>query len=254
MDILPAIDLMAGRVVRGNRGLRACYRPIRSSICSDSTAQAVAAAFRDRFDLQRLYLADLDAIDGKPPALDVFRELVASGYSLAVDAGLSAADDAVSIAQAGVSTIVAGLESLKSPMELQKLVRVYSDEHVLFSLDMYNGRLIAASDDWPSDSPEQTIELVIRNGIRQILVLDLSRVGSSLGLGTLSLVNRMRQMHPMLRVYVGGGVRDVCDLDAAADSGADGVVISSALHDGRVTPTDVARWVRRAPDTTFRRL
>ena len=43
--------------------------------------------FANRLGLQTLYLADLDAIEGRPPRLDIVREIVASGFHLWIDAG-----------------------------------------------------------------------------------------------------------------------------------------------------------------------
>ena len=46
------------------------------------------ALSRDSLGLQTLYLADLDAIGGRPPCLDIYREIIASGFHLWIDAGV----------------------------------------------------------------------------------------------------------------------------------------------------------------------
>ena len=75
MRVVPVLDLKDGIVVRGVGGRRDEYRPIVSRLTSSCQPLDVAEAFRDHFGLSELYLADLDAIAGKPPALALFRAL-----------------------------------------------------------------------------------------------------------------------------------------------------------------------------------
>src|SRR5687768_9398875 len=88
MNIVPVVDLQGGQVVRGIAGRRDEYRPWISPLANSSDPRRVAAAFRDRFGLDTLYLADLDAIAGGPPACALFEELGAAGHTLWVDAGV----------------------------------------------------------------------------------------------------------------------------------------------------------------------
>ena len=68
MRVIPVLDLKDGEVVRGVAGRRQEYRPIRSRLSDSSRPVDVAGAFRERLNLRDLYLADLNAIAGEPPA------------------------------------------------------------------------------------------------------------------------------------------------------------------------------------------
>ena len=75
---------------------------------------------------QTLYLADLDAIAGSPPRLDIYRELIAAQFHLWVDAGVR---DPATVApllelDPAFTTIVAGLETMAGPRELAEIVRI----------------------------------------------------------------------------------------------------------------------------------
>ena len=48
MQLIPVIDLMAGQVVRGVRGERSAYRPIRSSLCESSAPLELAPRLLER--------------------------------------------------------------------------------------------------------------------------------------------------------------------------------------------------------------
>src|SRR5438270_9099039 len=82
MRVIPVLDLKDGEVVRGIAGRRQEYRPIRSRLCDSSRPVDVAGAFRERLNLRDVYLADLNAIAGEPPALKTYAEILALALRL----------------------------------------------------------------------------------------------------------------------------------------------------------------------------
>src|SRR2546425_8153047 len=64
-----------------------------------------------------------------------------------------------------------------------------------------------------------------------MLVLDVARVGSGLGVD-LDLVAALRRAHPGSELLAGGGIGSVRDLERLADSGCDGALIATPPHDG----------------------
>ncbi len=243
MQILPVIDLLAGAVVRGVGGRRDEYRPIQSPLCATPEPLAVAHAIRKKFWLTEFYLADLDAIQGGKPKGEVYRQLTADGFSLWIDAGLETADQvqAYDAVGDGEQTVVAGLETLRSPQELRRLIDRLGDHRVAFSLDLKSGQPLARSGAWHGQSPLQIARLAIEAGVRRLIVLDLAEVGQSRGVGTLELCREIRAVDRGLKIVAGGGVRGPHDLTALADVGCTAALVASALHDGRVTSDDVRR-------------
>src|SRR5438874_2323145 len=131
MRIVPVLDLMHGQVVRGIAGRRSEYQPIHSPLASTADPIAVAQAFREHFGL-----ADLDAIGGAPPSIDLYSAVQNRGFNLLVDAGLRTPADADPLLAANLSGIVAGLETLAGPDVLRELVQSVGAERLIFSLDL----------------------------------------------------------------------------------------------------------------------
>lgn len=75
-------------------------------------------------------------------------------------------------------------------------------------------------------------------GITELLVLDVADVGMGTGGSTLNLCDRLRERYPKLRLVTGGGVRGPADVERLRAAGLDGVLIASALHDGRFGPAN----------------
>lgn len=238
MKILPALDLKDGQIVRGVGGRRDEYRPLVES----AEPLAAASAIRNRFGFHELYLADLGAIAGGPPDLHVCHELQDAGFSLWLDAGVRTHVDRnlKMLIVANVTRIIVGLETLQSPEHLRHIVARLGPERVVFSLDLKAGRPLGQLDAWKSDDPFAIAQHAIANlGVRQLIVLDLARVGGAAGVGTEELCGRVRSAFPEVNLTAGGGVNDAADLRRLAAIGVDQVLVASALHDGRLAPAQL---------------
>jgi HisA/HisF family protein len=237
MELLPVLDLMAGRVVRGIAGRRSEYRPIDSRLTPSCEPAAVAAALDRQFGLQRLYLADLDAIAGAPPARDVYARLQADGFALWVDAGVRTIGDAVHVRSLGVERVIVGLETIAGPDVLTAAVSELG-ERVIFSLDLQAGLPVGDLAAWPERGVHGILDRAVAAGIGGIIVLDVARVGVGAGTGTEGLCSWIKKKYPRLPVYAGGGVRDAADLRVLRDRGVRGALVASALHDGNLSRAD----------------
>lgn len=243
MYILPVLDLLGGQVVRGIGGCRDRYRPIVSQLSMSSAPLEVAIAFRLRFGLSALYLADLDAIAGAPPDCATYSQLRAAGFRLCVDAGLHDAESAATLAAIGVEEIVLGLETLRGPEVLAHACNTQGPR-VVFSLDLRGGEPLGHRQAWHNGDAWSVVEQAVTAGARRILVLDLARVGSGAGVGTEALCRRVIRSYPSVEVIAGGGVRGVEDLHRLRECGVAGVLLASVLHDGGIRTEQLAEFSR----------
>ncbi len=237
MRVIPVIDLKANMVVRAIAGQRETYRPITSPLVRSAVAQVVAQAFVDQFGLDEFYVADLDAIDDGPPALDLYAEILEIASRLILDAGLCDARRAERLAefaaeQTRLTGIVVGLESLKSSTELAEIVEILGTQRAVFSLDLRQGIPITRSAEWSSRSPREVVERVVAAGFQRLIVLDLADVGCRGGTTTLTLCRQLRGEFPQLELIAGGGVRGPDDLTGLEMAGCQAALVASALHDG----------------------
>jgi phosphoribosylformimino-5-aminoimidazole carboxamide ribotide isomerase len=230
IQVIPVIDLMQGQVVRGMRGDRHAYRPIVSRLAEGSAPRDIAQALLaiappPAGQGPLLYVADLDAIQGGPPQVDVLVGLLAMAPELCLwlDAGFTEALSVRALraalgTAAGRVRPVYGSESLASTAALAE---VAEDPLAILSLDSRLERPLDPSGSWqrPDLWP------------RTVIVMTLDRVGAGTGPDLTSFA-RLRAMAPD-RAWIGaGGVRDSDDLRAAAACGAAGWLVASALHDG----------------------
>jgi phosphoribosylformimino-5-aminoimidazole carboxamide ribotide isomerase len=245
MELIPVLDLQHGRAVHARRGAREQYQAVRSALLPHEAGDALglARAYR-RLDAGRCYIADLDAIQGRPAQYALIRQLANPGTGfgpdLMIDAGLAAPEEVEPLLAAGAKTLVAGLESLPGFAELAAIVREAGDHPVVYSLDLMLGKPVRRRTGRIATQEAVALELGARAadaGCRALLVLDLATVGSEAGPRNLDLLDGLKRVIG-LPVYTGGGVRSAEDLRTLADIGCDAVLIGTALHAGGITPSE----------------
>ena len=238
MDIVPVLDLLNGIVVRGVAGRRSEYLPLRSNLTTSVQPLDVARALRDVFDFSRFYVADLDAIVHHHPNWQTYRQLIADGFQLLVDAGIHDVAGTLSVRDCGVQPII-GLESCPGPQVLSDIISANRGE-ITFSLDLLAGWPLLPSDsqDWSHD-PHEIVGQSVACGVTRLIVLDLADVGTSTGGRTEALCRTLLAEFPDLKLTCGGGVRGLEDLRRIQRMGADSVLVASALHDGHLSAVEL---------------
>ncbi len=235
MQIIPVLDLKAGRAVHAVRGQREQYVPVKGVLGSGDDPLALARAYRDQLGCATCYVADLDAIAGLPGHSAILQALVQEDLSLWVDAGVSTPAQVLALAELGIAKIIIGSETLQSPTDLMALATNSSLASLVLSVDLQQGVLRAPSG---IATPQDLVNLASEVGLKEIILLDLARVGAAAG-PPLDLLSSLRPHFPNLAFYAGGGVRHRADLEALARAGAAGALVATAFHRGVLTAADV---------------
>jgi HisA/HisF family protein len=234
MRILPVIDLKGGIVVHARRGQRAEYAPLRSPLVDGCEPVEVARALCTIAGTSTLYIADLDALAGGPADVATLTALSAVA-ELWVDAGATGSEQSAVLASAGATRNVVGTESLGPGA-----ARAPAGPTPALSVDLRDGRLISRDPALAGRGPIAAAPLAAALGVRELLVIDLARVGSGAG-PPVRAVAELAAALPGLDIYAGGGVRGDDDLRALESAGATGALVATALHEGRVTPRPAPR-------------
>ena len=232
MRVIPVIDLKGGVAVHAVRGDRERYRPLRSRIAEGSDPVELTRAVRERFGLDELYVADLDAIAGGPPSSAVVAALAQEGRVM-VDAGAATATAVARLLELDVARVVIGTESLPGAEAFRQIRDELPDAPLVLSLDLRGGRLLSPDPALRGIAAADALARFAAAGAREAIVLDLARVGSGEGPGV-ALLDELHARFPDLELLAGGGVRDAADLRALAAAGASGALVATALHGGAI--------------------
>jgi len=229
MQIIPVLDLKDGTVVRAQMGERHRYRPIETPLAPSSDPVDVARGLLSVHPFQTLYIADLDAIEGRGAnevAIAQLRQAFPQ-LSLWVDNGIADRARASAWLASHRDRLVLGSETQRDPA----LVRDLSDHpRVVLSLDFRGVQFAGPPQllDDPSVWPHR------------LIVMTLARVGSGEGPDT-ARIAEIGARAPGRAIYAAGGVRDANDLGVLRQLSVAGALVATSLHDGRLTGADVAR-------------
>jgi phosphoribosylformimino-5-aminoimidazole carboxamide ribotide isomerase len=219
-QIIPVIDLMHGQVVHAKHGLRERYQPIKSQLCDSSDALNVVTALLKLYPFRTIYIADIDAIlgSGSNDSLIDKINLKFPNLNIWLDAG----SHHTSIK----STAVLGTECIS---DLQRYLE-NKNPHVL-SLDFNTNGAMGISElhdsaqYWPTE----------------VICMTLNAVGGAQGIDAARL-EQIIALNKSSKLYAAGGVRNIEDLQTLASMSLAGALIASALHNGKITQTDIAKF------------
>jgi phosphoribosylformimino-5-aminoimidazole carboxamide ribotide isomerase len=237
LKFVPVIDVLNGVAVHAVKGNRAEYQPLKSVLTSSVVPIEIASVFKLQ-GFSELYLADLDAILRNEFNFGLYTDLARLGFSFMVDVGVVDLVVVKKLRDCGVSKIVIGTETLQSVSFVKKVVQQVGAECVVVSIDVKDGKVLTR---FGFDGPSDVFELLLAFcavGVSEFILLDLSRVGSGMGVN----VELLRKVLAVLsdgRVYVGGGVKSVDDLLVLEGLGVLGVLFATALHSGEIGVKDL---------------
>lgn len=231
MEVIPVIDLKGKQVVRAKMGERDLYAPLSTPLAATSAPRDVIEGFLSFYPFRTIYVADLDAIEGHGGHDDILAELQADfpNLSLWVDAGVKSLPEARTWLTRHRAHLVIGSESWQDAASLAYL---RDEPRIILSLDFRGDAFLgpqALLDDeslWP----------------RRLIAMTLERVGSDAGPDLARLLLIIKKAGPR-GVYAAGGLRDKDDLRLLREAGAAGVLVASALHDGRFGRGDLAEMI-----------
>jgi phosphoribosylformimino-5-aminoimidazole carboxamide ribotide isomerase len=242
MRIIPVIDLLKGQAVHAIKGDRAHYQPLQSTLCTTPDPLEVAKAFRDKLGLKELYVADLDAIQNGAEACQkkVISDLTAlDGLTIMLDAGVSNATSTSALFDLGVNKVIVGAETLRDASILREMPKKFDSDRLVFSLDMRAGKILSLCPELCTIDALRVLEIVKNAGWREIILLDLARVGTRDG-ADYELLAEASLLFPGLSLLIGGGVSNTKQLVQLQSAGAAGILLATALHLGTIQPAEIA--------------
>ena len=229
MDILPAIDLRAGKCVRLLQG------DYSRQIDYADDPVAVAGQF-EQAGARWLHLVDLDgAREGRLCNLPVIERILGkTALKVEVGGGLREVDVIESLLAAGVARCVVGTKALEDWAWFEQLVgRPNCRGRICLGLDARQGKLAVRG--WTKETSLTALEVADRVAewpLAAIVFTDIGRDGMLLGAN----IAAMKEMAARSKVPViaSGGVTDVDDVRRLAKLPLLGIIIGRAIYEKQI--------------------
>lgn len=232
LEIIPALDLRDGRVVRLQQGDFARE----TDYAVDPVEQA--RKYRDA-GARWLHVVDLDgARDGTPRSLRLVEQLAKLDFNLQVGGGVREAGDLQRLFDVGTRRVVVGSVAVRDPQRVIDWILQHGAERIVIALDtrQAGGAWSLPVAGWTQSADVTLDELAPRfaaAGARHLLCTDIARDGMLSG-PNLELYAYLGVIAPTLRVQASGGVRGIDDVRALRATSAAAVILGRSLLEERL--------------------
>ncbi|MDG6243333.1 MAG: HisA/HisF-related TIM barrel protein [Methanolobus sp.] len=226
--IIFVLDIFNRTVVHAQGGTRSEYKPIHfsSHICNTSDAVRIVETVKPA----EVYIADLNLLENigkREKNFDIIQN-VAGKAKVMLDPGVTAVSETEDIMEI-VNSVVLGTETA-SLDTIEQVSSLYPGR-VNVSIDKRKGKILTNDLSIPED-PFMIVELLNDYELDDIIILDLDRVGTSSGVDS-QFLSKIVDISDH-NILLGGGVRNVEDIEALGEIGLKGALVATALHNGSI--------------------
>ncbi|MDH5423321.1 MAG: HisA/HisF-related TIM barrel protein, partial [Acidimicrobiia bacterium] len=224
MQIIPAVDVLDGQVVRLLKG---DYR----QSTTYGSAPAEAARSWAAAGASLVHVVDLEGARLGSPSLGLVEQIASTNVPFQIGGGVRSVQAARRVIEAGAQRVVLGSVAVWQPEVLAELVGAYGADRMVAAVDVKAG--LATGSGW-LDAGRPYLEViagVAATGVGWILTTGISQDGTMAG-PDLGLTRSAVEQAGNAGVIGSGGVGSLADLVALAGCGASGVVVGKALYEG----------------------
>ena len=233
MKIFPAIDIINGECVRLMKGLA------ENKTIYDKSPVEMAKIYQDK-GFETIHVVDLDATLGKG-SNDKTLDLIRKNIDIKIEVAGGIRDKAAiqNKINQGFDIIVIGTFAIKGIDEVSKFENNILDK-ISVAIDLKDNKI--ASHGWQQTSTESLASIVnIYNGlpIHSFFVTDVANDGmlSGLNISTFESIKKLTDK----KITIGGGVKDLSDVQIGIKNGFDHMVIGKAIYENKFSLDELVK-------------
>ena len=245
LEVIPAIDLLDGAVVRLFKGdFEQVTQYLRDPL-------ELARQYADS-GVRRLHVVDLNgARSGEPTNLPIIESLSAVGMEIQAGGGIRDMARLKALFEAGVSRAVIGSVAVENRDEVTHWMSAVGADRIIVAVDVRlgeNDEPEVLTRGWQAGSGEflwPIVDFYLSHGATEFLCTDIARDGTLQG-PNLALYSKCVTRFPHAEFIASGGVSNLADLEALDQTGITRVVTGKALLDERLTIEEIKSFLRDA--------
>ena len=227
MNVFPAIDIIEGKCVRLTKGLED-----QKTIYQKSPVEM--AKVYEEIGFKTIHVVDLDATLGKGNNNKVLNDIRESvNIKIEVAGGIRCQKAIEEKLKEGFDIIVIGTFAIKNINEVLQF-----DDEILnklsIALDIKDNQI--ASHGWQqtnATSLNDIIDQYNKKNIHSFFVTDVANDGMLSGLNMHTFQNIKKLTNKP--ITIGGGVKDILDIELSKKNGFDNVVVGKAIYENKIS-------------------
>jgi len=233
MKIIPAIDLMDGKVVRLYKG-----DPNQKTVYSENPVDIAKQWESAGADI--LHLVDLDATLGIGSNLEIIKKILET-LTIPVEVAGGLRDKSLVLEMAQLSErVVLGTLAFKDKPLLKLLLSKLGSEKIVISVDHKDGEIVIHG--WQKGTGIKLISAInefLEMGFTEFLLTNVSRDGTLEG-PDLEFLEQACTLSNA-NIIASGGISSISDVKDVKEKNAFGVILGKALYEKKITIEEVKK-------------
>jgi len=238
LQLIPAIDLMNGKIVRLTHG-----DPKTAKVYDQFGGPMETARKWKAEGAGKLHIIDLDAAFGCGDNLSIITKITENvDLPIQVGGGIRKVEEAEKLLRIGVRQVILGALAFSDQKAVTQIQQGFGAMSVVVALDNRDGKIMVEG--WKTATGlgmKEALEKFAMLGVKAFLVTSITKDGTLSGpdLDTL----REACQYPGVEVIAAGGIGGLDDLRALRQVGVEGAVIGKALYEGRFTLKEAVKMI-----------
>jgi phosphoribosylformimino-5-aminoimidazole carboxamide ribotide isomerase len=224
--VIPAVDVMRGKCVRLVQG-----DPTRLKVYFDNPLEAVRLL--ENQGAERIHLIDLDAALGSGQNMEVIEKILKGvRVKVQIGGGIRSLEKADNLLKLGAYRVIFGTAAIQNPALVEEAVRSFGSTRVAAAIDEKKGKVTFHG--WKDMSEINYLEFARSfesTGVGSIVFTSTSVDGTLKGPQVEKIVRLVETVE--VPVIASGGIASLNDLITLAGAGVEGVVVGTALYEGK---------------------
>ncbi len=225
MKIIPAVDLLDGKVVRLVKG-----DPNNRIVYNDDPVRTAKKWEQEGADA--LHIVDLDATLTRGSNASIVQKITEQvSIPVQVAGGIRSIDFAQKLLKS-VDRVVLGTLAYKDPESIGKLAKEFGGDRIVVAIDQMQGKVMI--DGWRKSSGMNVLDAIEKfkqMRVGYFLLTSIDRDGTLLGPDT-DMLNQVCSKN--VNIIASGGISKNEDIGKVKETGAYAVILGKALYDGKI--------------------
>jgi phosphoribosylformimino-5-aminoimidazole carboxamide ribotide isomerase len=245
MYIIPAIDILDGKVVRlveGDYNKKTEY---------DVSIAEMIETYRSN-GTEFIHIIDLNGAKGdfsnQKQLFDIIKK---TDMRVQYGGGIRTIEQVTSLLDAGIHRVIVGTQAITNPTFLEDLSNEVGKKYD------YANRIVIAIDvldevikysGWMESSPIKLMDYIdkcLQLGFFRFLCTDINKDGK-LGGAAVDLYQKLLNHSPFIKLIASGGISSMKDIEELAELDIRSVVVGKAIYENRISIEEIKQWNLRA--------
>lgn len=245
MYIIPAIDILNGKVVRLREG------DYEQATFYDVTLEEMIEKYQSN-GTEFIHIIDLNGAKGDFSNQKFLFDIInKTEIKVQYGGGVRSIDKVKELIDSGIHRIIVGTQALTNVdflPELSKEIcgKYKSQDQIVVAIDVLDE--VIKYSGWMESSPIKMMDYVdkcLHLGFFRFLCTDIDKDGKLGGAGV-DLYKKLLEHSPFIKLIASGGISSMDDIEKLQEIKVESCVVGKAIYEGRITIEEIKDWNLKA--------